>query len=199
MRLDVLLRLKQASFVCFISRGEASNKPDNMWIESDIYAQSPHSRVVSLPISGIVDDKLVFDVFLSVDYEIRLFGDPRFTEAEETPVSRVYLSIDIYNSSVVHIEGPSIVPDFVEGWALGDALGIYIQNNREWNSLASVTCDSTVRMCVLCFRPEVHGVLRSWSSSSSRRLPVWHRSRDVSSLSGLCNVRSFSPTLTRCF
>ena len=150
-RLNVLLSLKQASFVCFVPRNKAPQSFGNMWIEGDIYAQSSYSRVISLPVFDTPNGELEFDLFLSADYEIRLFGDPHFTEAGEIPVSRVSLSIDIYDPPTVRIGDPFISPDIVEGWTLGNWLGVCVQNNEKWNTLSAVTVNSQVclRSCII--------------------------------------------------
>jgi hypothetical protein len=46
-----------------------------------------------------------------------------------------------------------IFPDLLEGWALGDAIAISIQNPAGWTRLTSVNCPLWVRaFCLLLFR-----------------------------------------------
>lgn len=147
-RIQLHLSLKQASFVGFKPRHKSATGFQSVWYEGDIYDQSPHGRIVSLPATSLVDDKLEFDVFLSVDYEIRLFGDPKFHSSHELPTSNIRFSVSVVNNQdlhVAHIGDRLIVPDIVAGKAYGDVVGISVDNSENWNTLSSVRTENKVR------------------------------------------------------
>ena len=132
--------LKQGSFVTFVPRIEDLND-EIQWFEGDIYAQSSSPRVLPLHSATSTSDPTIFDVFISVDYEIRLFGDPMYSEHRAGPVSHTRVFIDLISPPVLVVGAPQLVPDFMDGWALGDVLGVEVQNSSSWQTLQHVDCD----------------------------------------------------------
>lgn len=137
--------LKQASFVAFSPRD--SHVSDTLhWLEGDIYAQSPIVRLIPLPSHIPRNRRLVIDIFIVVDYEIRLFGDPVYTAGQAGPVSRVKFSLDIVEMPEISAGPRQIVPDFVDGIALGEAIGLELQNGGKPQLLSKISCNQPVGM-----------------------------------------------------
>lgn len=141
------LSLQQASYIALVPRldGHSPQGHQIHWLEGDIYAQSlDQSILVPLPSAFFKGGRhITYDIFISVDYEIRLFGDPIFHGGSDVPVSQVRLIAEL----VTHDDGPivtsTMVPDFLEGWALGDVIGISVQNGDAWSLLESIEFDQT--------------------------------------------------------
>ncbi|KAF9519352.1 hypothetical protein BS47DRAFT_1358216 [Hydnum rufescens UP504] len=134
--------LKQASFVALVPRLESFNHNEIQWFEGDIYEQSPSPRIIPIHLPLLVSDPIIFDVFISLDYEIRLFGDPVYSDHRPEPVSRTRISIDAISPLRLVVGGPlQLIPDFMDGWALGDVLGVEVQNSSSWQTLQHVRCD----------------------------------------------------------
>lgn len=80
----------------------------------------------------------------------RLFGDPVVQGKGDVPVSQVQLSIEIVEEETrqrgIEAHGPEIVPDFVDGWALGDVIGLFISNlnSSRREEIMDVRCDVQV-------------------------------------------------------
>ena len=139
------IRLNQASYVALIERDEALTESKVQWFEGDIYAQSSITRFLPLPVSYRKKRTIMYDVFISADYEIRLFGDPEYSRGRAEPSTEARLVIDIVDAPQVAIGDRRIFPDFVDGWAMGDGWGLEIQNGPEWQTLMSV--ESGFKVC----------------------------------------------------
>ncbi|CDO76522.1 hypothetical protein BN946_scf184750.g2 [Trametes cinnabarina] len=71
----------------------------------------------------------MYDIFVSGDYEIRLFGDPRH-DGESVPKLSITLTVDI--------EQP-------DGWAFGDALGVGVTAHDGWWTMQNLTFSSELQ------------------------------------------------------
>lgn len=145
--LHIRFSLKQASFVSFVPRNATDDVPFVSWHEGDIYAQSPHESLISLPASHAIGSTLEYDVFISVDHEIRLFGDPQVSTSDDVPISHVQFSVSLLDNLDLHVGETIVVPDIVDGTAYGDVIGILVENGNQWNTLSSVRSESEVRVC----------------------------------------------------
>ena len=71
--------------------------------------------------------------------QIRLFGDPRDT-GSEVPALRISVNVSLDSPTVAmrREESRDVVPDFVDGFAFGDALGIGLRcmSTSSWNVTA---------------------------------------------------------------
>ncbi|KAF8328235.1 uncharacterized protein EI90DRAFT_3065948 [Cantharellus anzutake] len=133
--------LKQGSYIAILERNRETQTEDMSWYEGDIYAQS--SSPLRLPLRALTqyEGPVTFDVFISADYEIRLFGDPLCNESRSEPVSRVNLSLNIISPTTPLFDAQFTVPDILGGLFLGDVIGLRIQNTSHWRTLNAITCD----------------------------------------------------------
>jgi hypothetical protein len=62
--------------------------------------------------------------------QIRLFGDPKSYNKNDTPTLSVSLTlhIELPRQSVERLPSFDVVPDFVDGWAFGETIGIFLRN-----------------------------------------------------------------------
>lgn len=73
--------------------------------------------------------------------QIRLFGDPQVYSDSDTPVLSLSLSVELEKSSfpLKSVSYPNVFPDFVNGWAFGDAMGIFMRStSSKWWSIVDV-------------------------------------------------------------
>ncbi|KAG8848430.1 hypothetical protein FRB96_001216 [Tulasnella sp. 330] len=106
-----------------------------IWYPGDIYALGGSPHLIPLPSNLSVSSPIIYDIFISVDYEIRLFGDPHAYPAKsDVPVSFVDVSVSLEQSEVTLVVGENhVVPDLVGGWMLGNALGVELKSMRgDW-------------------------------------------------------------------
>ena len=77
--------------------------------------------------------------------QIRLFGDPR-DKGSDMPTLRVNFKASIHSTStaIVHQTSHDIVCDFVEGYALGDALGVGLRSHDGWWKVEGLDADENL-------------------------------------------------------
>lgn len=103
------------------------------WHFGNIYALPESPQVIPLPANISTFDQTTLDFFISADYEIRLFGDPVVMHGAEDPITAVDVKVDLVHEEAVVLGNEHVVPDFVDGWAFGDALGIELTSSfGEW-------------------------------------------------------------------
>ncbi|EJD53324.1 hypothetical protein AURDEDRAFT_157897 [Auricularia subglabra TFB-10046 SS5] len=121
---SLLVNAVQTSFFALLPRG--AHTPTSHWHAGNMYA-SPHAPPQELPLPPLdVHEETVFDVYLSGDYEIRLFGDP-LVQGRVVPSIEIDFTVafdDRIGVSIVRESQLDLVPDFVDGYALGDALSM---------------------------------------------------------------------------
>ncbi|KAI0340686.1 hypothetical protein BDW22DRAFT_1360117 [Trametopsis cervina] len=140
---QLLIDLQQGSFFAIrpLQTGDLSLEDFvQEWQSGNIYemnASPPHA--VPLPVKSSVTQPTAYDLFVSGDYEIRLFGDPT-RWGTDTPTLSIKLNVDIEEpvASVVLAESHNIVPDFIEGWAFGKAIGVGLRSTGDWWTATSV-------------------------------------------------------------
>ncbi|KAL5490095.1 hypothetical protein ACEPAI_4928 [Sanghuangporus weigelae] len=128
----VRVRLIQGSFFAILPRESSGFNPE--WHAGNIYdMHRAPANAVELPGKVNYDKATTFDFFVSGDYEIRLFNDPRDT-GQETPTLRINVAViaEEKQKIVVREQGHDVVCDFVDGFAFGDALGIGIRSVEGW-------------------------------------------------------------------
>jgi hypothetical protein len=96
------------------------------WYSGNIYqvdCAPPH--LVSLPTVPSAVSPTVYHLYVSGDYEIRLFGDPK-EGGSEAPTLVISVNARFESPSIPIRRETSydVAPDFVEGFAFGDALGV---------------------------------------------------------------------------
>ncbi|KAJ2931423.1 hypothetical protein H1R20_g5707, partial [Candolleomyces eurysporus] len=101
------------------------------WYAGNIY-DLPRSlpQSVELPRSSTGE----YQLFVSGDYEIRLFGDPHVREGSEVPALNIKLNVGVEETSSLYIREPSqdVVCDLVDGFAFGKAIGVGLRSTTSW-------------------------------------------------------------------
>ncbi|EAU88408.2 hypothetical protein CC1G_05174 [Coprinopsis cinerea okayama7 len=101
------------------------------WYAGNIYDMGRTlPQVVTLPPS----DTLEYQLFVSGDYEIRLFGDPEIQLGSPTPrlEIKVDITLDVQDQPYTHESSLDIIPNFVSGYAFGNATGVAIRSISDW-------------------------------------------------------------------
>ncbi|KAA1474811.1 alpha/beta-hydrolase, partial [Dentipellis sp. KUC8613] len=140
---QLLFDLKQGTFFTILPRlpnnGLSELAPE--WYTGNVYnMERSLPQPVWLPSPPSLNSSTVYDVYVSGDYEIRLFGSPHL-EGREYPVLDVTLSVQPESPAVGLIHEPShdIVCDFVDGFAFGDALGVGLRSVSGWWTVTSAS------------------------------------------------------------
>ena len=62
--------------------------------------------------------------------QIRLFGDPQVYNKNDTPTLTVSLTVQVElpRPMVERLPSLDVVPDFIDGWAFGDTVGVFLRN-----------------------------------------------------------------------
>ncbi|OBZ75861.1 hypothetical protein A0H81_04588 [Grifola frondosa] len=140
---QLLVDLLQGSFFTILP-SEDNRRPGEPvmpeWYAGNVYAMGRATpQAISLPSPPSRMSPTTYDLFVSGDYEIRLFGDPRH-DASEIPKLSITLSIslELPVNRVVLQTSHDVSCDFVDGWAFGDALGVGIRNVAGWWTVKGV-------------------------------------------------------------
>ncbi|KAJ3865929.1 hypothetical protein EV359DRAFT_72120 [Lentinula novae-zelandiae] len=130
------IKLVGGSYFTIISSNSTGKVP--RWYAGNIYdMERALPRVVELPEAPSFDKPTTYDIFVSGDYEIRLFGDPRVQRNSDIPAQTIKLEVevDIDIEQVVWEPTQDVVPDVVSGWTFGDAIGIGLRARDGWWSV----------------------------------------------------------------
>ncbi|KAK2467077.1 hypothetical protein APHAL10511_001335 [Amanita phalloides] len=140
---SILIHLKQASFFTILPCFE--DKPHSMftpvWYQGDIYnSENAAPQTVRLPVPPSLDVPTTYDIFVSGDYEIRLFGDPRNT-GSDVPVQMLNLTVGLEepDETVIHEAKQDVICDFVQGITFGTTVGVGLRSVSGWWIVRSVT------------------------------------------------------------
>ncbi|RPD65838.1 hypothetical protein L226DRAFT_566346 [Lentinus tigrinus ALCF2SS1-7] len=119
---------------------ESRGEPE--WHMGNIYAMgAAPPNTVELPTPPGLTEPTTYELVVSGDYEIRLFGDPRHG-GTEVPKLSITLTVGIEEGSpllpVIRDTSHDISCDFVDGWAFGDAIGVGIRSLKDWWAVTSV-------------------------------------------------------------
>lgn len=146
----LLIDLRQGSFFAILPQERTKNTVPE-WYSGNIYAL-PRAvpPAVRFPTAPSLTEPTTYDLFVSGDYEvnqtnsdilacfllcmqIRLFGDPG---PDTPPTLDVTLNAAFapISSGVVHEPTHNVIPNFVDGFALGNALGVGVRSygNDSW-------------------------------------------------------------------
>ncbi|KZT53551.1 hypothetical protein CALCODRAFT_474549 [Calocera cornea HHB12733] len=134
------LRLSQASFFCLLPRSVATPSTPH-WHHANIYGLK-HYPPTLLQIAASAEEQ-VYDLWVSADYEIRLFGDPLFSTGGDQPIT--HIGVDVALRAIRHgpepLHAEDVTPEFVDGWAFGSAFGIGIRAGSVGVELDGVEVD----------------------------------------------------------
>ncbi|GJE86814.1 hypothetical protein PsYK624_028970 [Phanerochaete sordida] len=103
------------------------------WHIGNIYAmKASPSNTVALPTVPSLDEPTTYDLFVSGDYEIRLFGDPT-VRGSDVPKLSINISARVQPPEpwLQLASDHDVLPTFVSGWAFGDALGVGLRANGD--------------------------------------------------------------------
>ncbi|KXN90500.1 hypothetical protein AN958_04172 [Leucoagaricus sp. SymC.cos] len=136
----VLVQLKQGSYFTILPvNGREENTFTPEWYAGNIYdMERALPRVINLPTVPDPTKPTQYDMFISGDYEIRLFGDPHHLNAS-IPTQVIGLSVQIDNVKTILHHEPSqdVLCDFVDGFVFGEAIGIGFRST-DWSTVTVV-------------------------------------------------------------
>ncbi len=77
--------------------------------------------------------------------QIRLFGDPT-ARGSELPELQIGFSARLESSAsdIRHQTSHDVIPDFVGGWAFGDAIGVGLYSVDGWWTVVSLVVDASL-------------------------------------------------------
>ncbi|KAJ7871501.1 hypothetical protein B0H14DRAFT_3570057 [Mycena olivaceomarginata] len=148
----LLVQLVQGAYIAIIPSGsEASLEPE--WHAGNIY-ELPRTlpRAIELPTPPTTTSSTTYHVFVSGDYEIRLFGDPPLG----TPIQVLKLTIDVEipKDSAQLEPTQDVLPDFVDGYAFGNAIGLGVRNlGGRWTVTDAVLNSESTGFSIELLRP----------------------------------------------
>ncbi|KAJ7756820.1 hypothetical protein DFH07DRAFT_473596 [Mycena maculata] len=128
----LLVQLIQGSYIAIIPESDSPLSSPPEWHAGNIYAmERTLPRAIQLPSPPSATGPTTYHVFVSGDYEIRLFGDAKWPR---TPTQSINLTIDVeVPSHSVELEpSQDVVCDFVDGYAFGDAIGLGVRSLARW-------------------------------------------------------------------
>ncbi|KAJ3842899.1 hypothetical protein F5878DRAFT_348438 [Lentinula raphanica] len=136
----IRVQLVGGSYFTIIASDSANKTP--RWYSGNIYdMERALPRVIDLPEAPSLDEPTTYDIFVSGDYEIRLFGDPRIQHDSETPVQTIKLQVDfddVGGDDIVRESTKDVIPDVLSGWTFGNAIGIGLRARNSWWSVQDV-------------------------------------------------------------
>ncbi|KAJ7470355.1 hypothetical protein FB451DRAFT_1038083 [Mycena latifolia] len=127
----LLVQLIQGSYITIIPASGSESVLPPEWHAGNIYAmERTLPRAIELPSHPSTTSPTTYHVFVSGDYEIRLFGDPK----KGPPVQSIKLTIEAEAPSHAVTLEPTqdVICDFVDGYAFGDALGLGVRSLAGW-------------------------------------------------------------------
>ncbi|KAK7693141.1 hypothetical protein QCA50_002707 [Cerrena zonata] len=104
------------------------------WYAGNIYDLSGSMpQTVQLPEQPSLTTSTTYYLYISGDYEIRLFGDPSSREHQVPELQITYaLELELPLQTLLVQATHHIVPDFVDGWAFGNTVGVGLRSVGGW-------------------------------------------------------------------
>ncbi|PFH45661.1 hypothetical protein AMATHDRAFT_200381 [Amanita thiersii Skay4041] len=140
---NLLIQLVQGSHFAVLPVHDDNvsiSMPTPTWYQGNIYDLN-HAlpQPVELPIPPFSDRPTNYDLYISGDYEIRLFGDPR-VKGSEMPVQKLKLTVGLEDrlETVVHEADQDVICDFVNGFAFGRTIGLGLRSVSGWWTVQGV-------------------------------------------------------------
>lgn len=143
----IFASVSQGSMFVLLSRSTAATKNEKpTWHIGNIYAMREVPQRISLPGDISTTSPTQFDLLISADYEIRLFGDPRVTAQSDSPVTKVAVRLALGSENGeeprIQLGEDHIAPDFEGGWAVGDAVGVEVTSHGgDWTVMEVKSLD----------------------------------------------------------
>ncbi|KAF8636685.1 hypothetical protein AX17_003490 [Amanita inopinata Kibby_2008] len=142
----LLIQLKQASFFAIMPALDDRSylMPTPVWYQGNIYnLEHAIPQTVELPTKPSISSPTTYDLFISGDYEVRLFGDPR-ANGSEVPVQSIKILIRPEDplEEIAHDSTQDIVCDFVEGFAFGTTIGFGLRSIAGWWTVKNVVLET---------------------------------------------------------
>ncbi|KAK0431695.1 uncharacterized protein EV420DRAFT_772169 [Desarmillaria tabescens] len=148
----LLVQLIQGSYFTILPK---NGRREPQWYSGNIYAMERSlPQQAPLPTTPSNDSVTHYDIFISGDYEIRLFGDPH-TQDREIPVQSISLSVKFDDAlgSVIRETTQDVICDFVDNFAFGNAIGIGLRSVDGWWTVTDVSTDSSSGLTLTLVRP----------------------------------------------
>jgi len=137
----LLIDVKQASWFCLRERGAESLGGRVSWHYGNIYQLAGPHQTIRLPSNISISHLTVFDLWISADYEIRLFGDPLSTGDGITPVTKLQIDVSMVGSSSgISLGKNHFYPDIVGGMLLGEAVGVEVTSTGGRWQITNISC-----------------------------------------------------------
>lgn len=136
----VLVQLEQGSYFTILPMdGPERGALTPEWYAGNIYnMERALPRVVDLPTTPDPTNPTQYEIFISGDYEIRLFGDPHVMNTEiPTQVISLFVQVDSNQTVVQHESSQDVLCDFVDGLAFGETIGIGMRSPT-WSTVTRV-------------------------------------------------------------
>ncbi|KAJ6488662.1 hypothetical protein C8R47DRAFT_490907 [Mycena vitilis] len=135
----LLVQLVQGSYIAIVpaSGSDTSSPPE--WHAGNIYdMQRTLPRAIELPTPPSATSPTTYHVFVSGDYEIRVFGD------QAVPAQSIKLTINVESTAnVAKLESTQdVLPDFVDGYAFGNAIGVGVRSLGGWWNVVGAVVSS---------------------------------------------------------
>ncbi|KAJ6547143.1 hypothetical protein B0H19DRAFT_255176 [Mycena capillaripes] len=129
----LLVQLVQGSYIAIVPASDTELSESPEWHAGNIYAmERTLPRTIELPTPPSANSPTTYHVFVSGDYEIRLFGDPK----KATPTQSIKLSITVDTPNLLTMVSleptQNVLCDFVDGYAFGDAIGLGVRSAGGW-------------------------------------------------------------------
>ncbi|KAJ7632248.1 hypothetical protein FB45DRAFT_744737 [Roridomyces roridus] len=129
----LLADLVQGSYVAILP--ESPSSPPE-WHAGNIYdMQRTLPRAIELPSPPSMTSPTTYHVFISGNYEIRLFGDPK--RGPPTQSIKLAISAEKPSQSIKLEQSQDVICDFVDGYAFGDAIGVGLRSLGGWWTVTS--------------------------------------------------------------
>ncbi|KAK0197474.1 hypothetical protein F5146DRAFT_48465 [Armillaria mellea] len=148
----LLVQLLQGSYFTILPK---KGRREPRWYSGNIYAMERSlPQEVPLPTLPSNDSATQYDIFISGDYEIRLFGDPH-TQDREIPVQSISLSVKFDDAfgSIVREATQDVMCDFVDNFAFGDAIGVGLRSVDGWWTVTNVSASASSGLTLTLVRP----------------------------------------------
>lgn len=72
------------------------------------------------------------------------------------------MDVEAAAHGITHVPDHDIVPNFVDGWAFGNALGVGLRSSGGWSTITGVRIrdDSILKVRLIIHRPDIYFMLR---------------------------------------